>query len=37
MKETEWWEEIATGDFTEFTGRWVRHHVCGNECAATIW
>ena len=33
MKETEWWEEIATGDFTEFTGRWVRHHVCGDECA----
>ena len=33
MKETEWWEELATGDFTEFTGRWVRHHVCGKECA----
>lgn len=33
MRETEWWEEIATGDFSEFTGRWVRHHICGDECA----
>ena len=33
MRETEWWEEIATGDFSEFTSSWVRHHICGDECA----